>query len=186
MELVTGPKPLALPAELIDAIEYESAVLVRNLEMARRRSGYYGEIDRVTYLLLRSLSFRGPSDISTLSTYLGSDPATTGRHVSAAHTAGLIERATGRPDHRRAIISITPLGIERMESVQHQRVSGITQMLGDWQPEDLQTMSAMLRRYNSAIATHYAIPDAAYPGSTSSDRGTTADPDQETSTEEPE
>jgi DNA-binding MarR family transcriptional regulator len=163
MELVTGPEPLEPTPGLIGAIEYESAVLVRNLEMARRRSGYYGELDRATYLLLRSLSFRGPSDISTLSTYLGSDPATTGRQVSTAHKDGLVERATGRPDHRRAVISITPLGVQRMESVRNQRIGGLNQMLGDWRPEDLQTMAAILRRYNSAIAAHYAVPDAGYP-----------------------
>jgi DNA-binding MarR family transcriptional regulator len=186
MELVTGPVPLELPAELIDAIEYESAVLVRNLEMARRRSGYYGDVDRATYLLLRSLSFRGPSDISTLSTYLGSDPATTGRQVAAAHKAGLIERATGRPDHRRAVISITPLGVQQMESVREQRVGGLNQMLGEWRPEDLQTMSAMLRRYNSAIATHYALPDAGYFGRAVPDPGTSIHPDLPASTEAPE
>jgi DNA-binding MarR family transcriptional regulator len=130
-------------------------VLVRNLEMLRRRSDFYTEVDRAGYLLLRTLEGVGPSDIRTLASVLGLDPSTTGRQVNAAEAGGLVERVPDETDRRRNVVTLTPAGLDAMRAVQHRRQDGTAQMLHDWSGPDLQSLLEMFTRYNEAIARRY-------------------------------
>ncbi|MFL6056401.1 MAG: MarR family winged helix-turn-helix transcriptional regulator [Actinoallomurus sp.] len=161
---MTTTDPSRAPAggsadESLDAIELQTAILVRNLEMLRRRSDFYREVDRAGYLLLRTLQAMGPADISTLAATLGLDPSTTGRQVAAAHAAGLVERAPTPDDRRRTVITPTPRGIEAMRAVLRRRRDGTAEILDAWNEDDLRTLSFMFTRYNQAIAARYLDPD---------------------------
>lgn len=139
----------------LEAIEFQSAVLVRNLEMIRRRGDLYVEADRAGYLLLRTLASRGPMDISALAGALGLDPSTTGRQVNTVERARLVERATASNDRRRSVIALSERGISAMEAVRGRRLDGTAEMLDDWSETDLQHMAALFSRYNAAITRRY-------------------------------
>jgi DNA-binding MarR family transcriptional regulator len=143
----------------LEAIEFQSAVLVRNLEMIRRRGDLYVEADRAGYLLLRTLAARGPMDISALAGALGLDPSTTGRQVNAVEKAGLVERTTASNDRRRSVIALSERGISAMEAVRHRRLDGTAEMLDEWTETDLQHMATLFSRYNAAIVRHYLSPE---------------------------
>jgi DNA-binding MarR family transcriptional regulator len=144
--------------QLFEAVELQSALLVRNLEMLRRRSDFYAEVDRAGYLLLRTLEQVGPSDIRTLASVLGLDPSTTGRQVNAAEAAGLVGRVPDDTDRRRNVVTLTPAGLDAMRAVQHRRQDGTAQMLHEWSDPDLRSLLEMFTRYNEAIARRYIQP----------------------------
>lgn len=143
----------------LDVIEFQTAVLIRNLEMLCRRGDLYQEVDRAGYLLLRTLIARGPQDITCLAAALGLDPSTTGRQVLAAQRADYVSRAPGGADRRRSIVHITDHGINAVDAVHARRKAGTAAMLTGWSEQDLKVLSDMFTRYNQAIADEFLETD---------------------------
>jgi DNA-binding MarR family transcriptional regulator len=138
-----------------DVIEFQTAMLVRNLELIRRRSDFYLEVDRAGYLLLRALDVLGPADVVTLATELGLDASTAARQVAAMAKAGLVDRTVDPADRRRSVVTPTPDGLAAMEAVCTRRRAGTEQMLADWSEQDRQTVADLFARYNQAITDQF-------------------------------
>ncbi|GAB2672262.1 hypothetical protein GCM10027271_36250 [Saccharopolyspora gloriosae] len=145
--------------DALDVIEFQTAVLVRNLEMLCRRGDLYQEVDRAGYLLLRTLIARGPQDITCLAAALGLDPSTTGRQVLAAQRSGCVTRTPCEADRRRSIVHITEQGAAAVDAVHARRRAGTAAMLTGWSEQDLRTLSDMVTRYNQAIADEFLDTD---------------------------
>lgn len=145
--------------EALDRIETQSAVLVRNFELLRRRGGAAGELDRAHYLLLSTLDAAGSSDIGTLAGVLGLDPSTVGRQVAAMAADGLVRRGAAEDDRRRSVVVATPAGIERMRATRRRRRGEVSSLLAGWSPDDLQTLAEMFTRYNAAVTEKYVLGD---------------------------
>ncbi|MFR9729729.1 MarR family winged helix-turn-helix transcriptional regulator [Saccharopolyspora sp. MS10] len=143
----------------LDAIEFQTAVLARNLEMLCRRGDLYQEVDRAAYLLLRTLIFRGPTDISCLAAALGLDPSTTGRQVLAAERAGLLTRSPCPADRRRSIAQVTDRGVGAVQAVHARRIDGTAALLADWDEQDRRAFADLVTRYNQAIAAEFLDTD---------------------------
>lgn len=145
--------------DVLDAIEVASAVLVRNFELLRRRTGVHHELDRAEYLLLRTLDAVGPADICTLAAALGLDPSTAGRQVAVMAGKGLVERTPAANDRRRSIISPTEAGAERMAVTRTQRREATAELLTGWSDADLDNLADTFTRYNRAVAEHFLTGD---------------------------
>lgn len=143
--------------QLLKEVEFQTAILVRNLEMLKRRSDFYQEVDRAGYLLLRTLEKTGPLTISDLSSILGLDPSTVGRQVNVVHTSGLVTKTPDPHDQRRSIVSVTEAGQQAMRAVQHRRLEGTTEILDGWSEKDLRVLTNMFTRYNHEIADRYRL-----------------------------
>ncbi|MFI9601131.1 MarR family winged helix-turn-helix transcriptional regulator [Streptomyces sp. NPDC052043] len=141
----------------IDVIEFQTAMLVRNLELIRRRSDFYQEVDRAGYLLLRALDVVGPSDIVTLATELGLDASTVARQVAAMAKVGFVTR-TAADDRRRTIVAPTAEGRDAMDAVCRRRRTGTAEMLADWSEEDRRAIAGLFARYNQAITDRFLAP----------------------------
>ncbi|MBA8826791.1 DNA-binding MarR family transcriptional regulator [Saccharopolyspora lacisalsi] len=144
------------PSEhLLDEIELESARLVRNFELMRRRTDSYEELDRSEYLLLRTLDETGPADINTLAAVLGLDPSTAGRQVATMRKAGLIECEPATDDRRRSIITPTEQGRDEARSVRLHRHRNLDELFAEWSEDELRTLGTMVSRYNRAIRERF-------------------------------
>lgn len=144
----------AVPTAALDVIEVASAVLVRNFELLRRRTGDR-ELDRSEYLLLRTLDAAGPSDICSLAAALGLDPSTAGRQVTVLAGKDLVRRTPAQSDRRRSMISPTDEGLARMGAERDRRRRDTAELLAEWSDEDLRTLGEMFTRYNRAVAGKY-------------------------------
>jgi DNA-binding MarR family transcriptional regulator len=136
-------------------IELASAVLMRNFELLRRRSGIYADLDRAEYLLLRALDQGGSADIAALAAALGVDPSTAGRQVAAMQDKGLVSRDPAPADRRRSIISPTAEGQRRLAVTRGRRREETCLLLAGWAEEDLRALADMFARYNQAVAERY-------------------------------
>lgn len=139
----------------LDAIELQSAVLVRHFELLRRRSDVYRELERAEYLLLRTLEDVGPTDICGLAATLGVDQSTAGRQVTAMTERGLVRREPSATDRRRAVVTPTAHGRRLMAAVRERRRAATAELLHGWTDEDLEVLGTMFRRYNDAVADAY-------------------------------
>ena len=142
-------------AAALAVIEHQTAVLVRNIEMLYRRTDLHDDLDRASYLLLRTLDERGPMDINGLAASLGLDPSTAGRQVCVLRDAGLVERSPAPEDRRRSIVTPTGEGLRRMETVRVRRTEYLADLLTGWSEGDLDTLGAMFGKYNHAITAKY-------------------------------
>ncbi|SRR5260221_6233483 len=136
-------------------IERQTAVLIRHIEMLYRRTDLHDDLDRASYLLLRTLDDCGPADINGLAASLGLDPSTAGRQVCVLKDAGLVERSPAPEDRRRSIITPTGEGLRRMETVRGRRTENLADLLAGWSADDLDTLGVMFDKYNRAIAAKY-------------------------------
>ncbi|KAA9156558.1 MarR family transcriptional regulator [Amycolatopsis acidicola] len=153
--------------DALDVIEVQTAVIARNLELLRRRGDIYGELDKASYLLMRTLDAIGPADIATLAAKLGLDPSTVGRQVTALRAHGLVERTADAQDRRRGIVSATAEGRELLAHTRVQRRERTAELLHGWHQDELHALGAMLTKYNRAVARDYLLsaPDeTAEPG----------------------
>jgi DNA-binding MarR family transcriptional regulator len=155
---MAGPEILDAQASgtaALDQIELASAVLVRNFELLRRRSGIYSDLDRAEYLLLATLGQAGPADIAALAAALGVDPSTAGRQVAVMLDKGLVTRRPSVDDRRRSVITPTPEGQRRLALTRQRRRDLTGRLLAGWPEEDLRRLAEMFGRYNQAVADHY-------------------------------
>ena len=136
-------------------IERQTAILIRHIEMLYRRTDLHDDLDRASYLLLRTLRDCGPMDINGLAASLGLDPSTAGRQVCVLKDAGLVERAPAAEDRRRSIITPTDEGLRRMETVRGRRTENLADLLSGWSADDLESLGTMFDKYNRAIAAKY-------------------------------
>lgn len=143
--------------DALDVIEVQSAVLVRNFELLRRRGDMYGELDKSSYLLLRALDSIGPADISTLAAALGLDPSTVGRQVNAMCAAELVVRTPAEDDRRRMIVRATEKGLRQLALTRRRRRERTAELLKGWTEGERDTLGAMFRKYNSAVAEHFLL-----------------------------
>lgn len=158
----TTEQPPAGPAtsptraqDALDVIGVQTAILVRNFELLRRRSGGDVSLGKAGYLLLRALETLGPSDIGTLAAALGLDPSTVGRQVAMMEQDSLVTRAPASDDRRRSVVTATDEGRHRMSDLSAQRKQSTGELLADWTEHDLQNLAATFARYNEAVARHY-------------------------------
>ena len=136
-------------------IEQQTAVLIRHIELLYRRTDLHDDLDRASYLMLRTLNDGGPTDINGLAASLGLDPSTAGRQVCVLTDAGLVERSPAPADRRRSIVTPTGEGLRRMETVRGRRTENLADLLAGWSEGDLSTLGAMFGKYNRAIAAKY-------------------------------
>jgi DNA-binding MarR family transcriptional regulator len=141
-------------------IERQTAVLIRHIEMLYRRTDLHDDLDRASYLLLRTLDDCGPMDINGLAAALGLDPSTAGRQVCVLKDTGLVERSPAPEDRRRSIITPTAEGLRRMAMVRGRRTENLADLLAGWSEADLDTLGAMFDKYNRAIAAKYLTGSA--------------------------
>ena len=110
-----------------------------------------GSLDRSAYLLLSRLQAQGPMTIRELHEAFGLDQSTLSRQTAAMLRDGVVERINdpdGGPARR---IAVTELGAERLAADRAEKLTALDKVFDDWDPEEVQTFAAMLRRVNEGI-----------------------------------
>jgi DNA-binding MarR family transcriptional regulator len=141
--------------QALAAVERQTAVLIRHIEMLHRRSDIHDTLDRAEYLLLRTLDEAGPMDINTLAASLGLDPSTAGRQVSALQGSGFVDRSPAPGDRRRSIVTPTAAGLARMNHVRRLRTESTADLLDGWTDAEVRTLGTMFDKYNRCVAARY-------------------------------
>ncbi|WEG09714.1 MarR family winged helix-turn-helix transcriptional regulator [Microbacterium horticulturae] len=93
----------------------------------------------------------GPVSASTLAERLNTDKGGISRAVTELEGLGLIERELDPDDARIRLISVTPLGSERLQTVRFPFVDRLEQATNGWSLESMERLSGLVRALASTI-----------------------------------
>ncbi len=117
---------------------------------ARARHG----IEWSSYVVLLHLVTRGAMRANALAEVLCSDPSTVSRQTAALVEAGLVERRPD-PDDRRAVqLAATDRGAALYETVRAERQALMSDVLRDWDVEDVSALATLLDRFSTDLERH--------------------------------
>jgi DNA-binding MarR family transcriptional regulator len=139
--------------EMLRALEHEMGVLVRRIRrvIAERAKLVHPDLSPVAYSMLISLQDNGPRRASDLVELFNVDKGAVSRQVQSLLELGLIERTPDPEDRRAAILAITEAGGDRLQHIAEVRRVELREKLGDWTPEEFQTLVRSLARYNASL-----------------------------------
>lgn len=110
-----------------------------------------------TFKVLSAVHRHGPVTLSALAERLSADKGLASRSVSELEGLGLVERTDDPVDRRSRLISLTPLGAERLEAARAPHSGRLAAALEDWSVDDIRHAAALL----SALASGRALRDPA-------------------------
>ena len=149
--------------DVLDRMQHEVAVFARRAEQTRL--GGLGQarnsMDRAAYLLLSRLDEKGPMGVKALAASMGIDSSTVTRQVAPLVDAGLVTRTAHPDDGRAVILQLSPRGSARLAEVRASRCALMRLLTEDWTAQEREDFSALLARFNEALArTHAAAGDS--------------------------
>lgn len=96
---------------------------------------------------------RGEVSVGDVADRLGIDPSRASRIVTAAITAGYLQRIASQSDGRRTCLTITAAGQEIIEHAHRSRRALIDQLLHDWSASDRAELARLLTRLTEALVS---------------------------------
>jgi DNA-binding MarR family transcriptional regulator len=137
-------------AGTISDIEQRLTLLARTLEGLQRKRHY--PLERAHYILLWEILRHGPQTVSSLAAHLRLDNSTVTRQVAMMEKTALLERSVNPEDGRSQLLSVTPLGREKAETMRRTRIERIAAMMTSWPEEDQYDLVRLLDRLNEDLA----------------------------------
>ena len=137
--------------EPVSALERELTLLARTLEALQRQRK--DPLERAHYLLLRVILRHGPQTVSSLAAHLSLDNSTVTRQVAVMEKALLLERHAHPEDGRSQLLTATPSGREKAETMRRVRMERIARVVADWPEEERQELVRLLGRLNDDLSS---------------------------------
>jgi len=133
----------------VEALEFETAFLVRRLEAIRRKF-HYG-LERAHYLLLILLERNDRQSVGALAEQVNLDASTVTRQVAAMKTAGLVDKHDNPDDRRGGFVTITEAGRDAAAEVRQRRIARVEQGFKDWTEDERREFARLTARYNDNV-----------------------------------
>jgi DNA-binding MarR family transcriptional regulator len=112
--------------------------------------------------ILRTLA-AGDARPGDVATRLQLAPSVISRAVVPLEQAQLVERRTDPADARAWRLGLTEAGHRRLAQARQELVDNLTPLLGDWEGEDLATLTELLGRFERTLAGRLADADPRHP-----------------------
>jgi DNA-binding MarR family transcriptional regulator len=150
--------PTETSTELLERLQHQVALFARRAEQTRL--GGVGRarnsMDRAAYLLLNRLDREGPMGVKALAEAMGIDSSTVTRQVAPLVDTGLVKRTSHPEDGRAVVLALSPRGRSRLDAVRDSRRQLMAEVTGEWTPEERETFTALLSRFNASLADWHA------------------------------
>ncbi len=111
-------------------------------------------IERAAYVLLVHLVKSGPQRLTALAESVHSDPSTVSRQIAQLVRLSLLERRADPADGRACLLAATDEGHRVFERKRRWRNEHFAAMLTGWSPADLDTLHALLSRFNTDFESY--------------------------------
>lgn len=98
-----------------------------------------------TYKVLTTISRSGGTTLSALAEHLAADKGLTSRTVTELEELGFIARTPDPDDRRSRLITVTPLGDERLAIARAPHQGRLFTVLEDWAVDDIHHLTTLLR-----------------------------------------
>jgi DNA-binding MarR family transcriptional regulator len=133
----------------ISIVEREFGTLMMHL--VRYKHQVNGDrLDRMALLVLGTLSYCGPSRLTTVAERTGLDPSTVSRQVADLEKAGLLARDADPEDRRAILLEATAEGRAVLDRLVRGRRRRVERLLTAWDADDIVTLGRLLGQLNAA------------------------------------
>ena len=105
-----------------------------------------------TYVLLFHLVTGGPRRAGALAECVYVDPSTISRQIDQLVKLGLVERRADPDDGRATLLAATAAGVELHRRTRARRDRVTAELLADWSPDDVTTLTHLMARFTSEIS----------------------------------
>lgn len=106
------------------------------------------------YELLHQLYETEEINQSTLQKAINIDSAAITRHLKQLEENGMVTRRRNPTDNRVIFVRLTDEGRKQIVSYKKEKISFVNQMLHDFKPEELESLSDMLNRMKNNISEY--------------------------------
>ena len=131
---------------LHDSLGYNLSLAARLQERRLEEALKTMDLTRTTWCILLAVGNEGLTQPSDIASFVGIDRTATSRALRSMETAGLIEREAGRRDRRTTTVSLTPLGVKRIEQGTPYAVQNNALMRKKLGNEDFDRLRTLLER----------------------------------------
>jgi DNA-binding MarR family transcriptional regulator len=135
--------------EMLADIEYELTLLSRHQLRTHQQLGQ--DLDRSGYLLLSRLELERSLSLKELAAAFHLDVSTIHRQVGALLRAELVEYVLDKDGGVARKIQPTPKGLGRLRDVRERYCSSIGRVVDGWRADDLDSLHALLLRFNRGV-----------------------------------
>ncbi|AEI13147.1 MULTISPECIES: MarR family winged helix-turn-helix transcriptional regulator [Cellulomonas] len=111
------------------------------------------ELEPAAYELLALIGRTPDVRASDIAAYIGVGRGTMSRQLARLSALGLIVRVTDPDDFRGQLLSLTPLGQERLAGAQRARQTFLGNALDGWAPDQITLLTAQLGRLNRDLTS---------------------------------
>jgi DNA-binding MarR family transcriptional regulator len=133
----------------ISIVEREFGTLMMHL--VRYKHQVNGDrLDRMALLVLGTLSYCGPSRLTTVAERTGLDPSTVSRQVADLEKAGLLARESDPEDRRAILLKATAEGQAVLDRLVRGRRRRVERLLSEWDGADIVALGRLLGQLNAA------------------------------------
>jgi DNA-binding MarR family transcriptional regulator len=142
-------------AAAIDVLEREFRTFSINLIRFKHQVNG-NRLDRLALTVLGTLTYCGPSRLTTIADKCGFDPSTVSRQVADLEKAGLLEREVDPEDRRAILLKASDSGRQLLGRLERGRRKRIERMLTGWTAEEIATFGQLFGRLNEATEKYGA------------------------------
>ena len=137
----------------LSALEFETMLLLNRHAtfMTSHTPDGRKRLDRSAYVILSRMRMAGPMSIGELSEAFGLDTSTLNRQTAALVRAGLAERIPDPDGGIARKFRLTAAGDEQLDEAHAIALAGFAKIFADWSDDDVRTLSALLKRFNTDI-----------------------------------
>lgn len=140
--------PVGLVAS-IDLLEREFRAFTINLSRYKHQVNG-NRLDKLALMVLGTLTYCGPSRLTTIADRCGFDPSTVSRQVADLEKAGLLVREVDPEDRRAILLKASNAGKRMLDRLERGRRKRIERILTGWSEQDIATLGNLLGRLNQA------------------------------------
>jgi DNA-binding MarR family transcriptional regulator len=134
----------------IDSLEQQLSMLWRRARANSHRVAreVHPDMEPAAYGLLTVLQREKSMRLTDLAANIGVGKPSVSRQVAMLEQLGLVRKETDPSDGRAQSISLTELGLQKLQSAQLARRSAFVARLDDWSVGDLHSLAGLLDRLN--------------------------------------
>ena len=142
---------------LHDSLGYNLSLAARLQERRLEEALKAMDLTRTTWCILLAVGNEGLTQPSDIATFVGIDRTATSRALRSMETAGLIEREAGRRDRRTTTVSLTPLGVNRIEQGTPYAIQNNALMRNKLGKEDFDRLRRLLERLTEGESADLSV-----------------------------
>ena len=130
------------------AVEFGAVFAFARSRWTRHAQEVHPDLRGVGLMVLQTVARHGPLTATEVCQHLGIDKATISRQVAALRELGFVSVDGSLADRRAQLLSLSPAGVAAIDELRALAALDYEERFAGWSEADLETLRALLHRFN--------------------------------------